>query len=221
MGKEVVEQKQTVAAIEFLWLGLYAFAGFSLELIFQLLAGMVGFKEIPSGINSLITGVLWFLTCGLLIIYAQRRFSYNVFSVKSHLNHQKLIAIAVLILLVIIATFIGFGGFKPVIEYQSGAGKSILTYLLQVFYYLGESGVIVLAIVFGQEFCERQFSLSNNFPSGGLFLAVTWGIMHIFLQGLSGGLFTIFFSIVAGLIYVICKKDIRWSYLFIALAFIL
>ncbi|MNN64356.1 hypothetical protein D3C81_1797940 [compost metagenome] len=123
--------------------------------------------------------------------------------------------------MITIATFIGFDGFKPVVEFNNGSQGNIITYLLQIFYYLGESALIVLCISFGQRFSEKQFSISKNIPSGGLFLAITWGTTHIFLQGISGGLFTIFFSILAGVIYITCEKDFKWSYLFIAIAFIL
>lgn len=97
----------------------------------------------------------------------------------------------------------------------------LLDLALKIFYYLGESTLIVLCITFGQCFCEKQLSLNKYIPSGGLFLALTWGVIHIFLQGVSGGLFTMFFSILAGIIYLICEKDFRWSYMFIAIAFIL
>ena len=106
-------------------------------------------------------------------------------------------------------------------EFKSGSQGNIITYLLQIFYYLGESTLIVLCIAFGQCFCEKQLSLNKYIPSGGLFLALTWGLIHILLQGVSGGLFTMFFAILAGIIYLICEKDFRWSYLFIAIAFIL
>jgi len=46
-----------------------------------------------------------------------------------------------------------------------------------------------------------------------MFLALTWGILHFPLQGRSGGIYAIFFSIVAGIIYVVMGKDFRWSYL--------
>lgn len=70
-------------------------------------------------------------------------------------------------------------------------------------------------------FLRKAIISKKYIPSGGLFLALTWGGIHILLQGVSGGLFTMFFAILAGIIYLICEKDFRWSYLFIAIAFIL
>ncbi|OBR66864.1 hypothetical protein A7K91_16655 [Paenibacillus oryzae] len=210
-----------VQPLEFLWLGLYAFAGFSIELLLGIMYNVLGFVEVNKGLNLTVTGVVWFAVVYLLILYSKKIADYDIFAVRHQLTGRKILAILGLIVLITIVTFIGFSGFKPWVEFQNGSSGSILVYLLQIFYYLGESALIVLCIAFGQRFCEQQYSISNKFPSGGLFLALTWGVTHLFLQGISGGLFAIFFSVSAGIIYVMCGKDFRWSFLFIAIAFIL
>ena len=126
-----------------------------------------------------------------------------------------------LVFSVIVVSTIGFGGFKPVVEFNGELKKSIIAFIFRLFYYFAECSLIVLVIAFGQKFFESQFGLSERFPSGGLLLAITWGLIHFLLQGFSGGLYTIFFSVVAGCIYLLCQKDIRWTYLFVAIAFIL
>ena len=215
------ENTAEVKAIEFLWLGLYGFAGFSLELILGAVINMVGMESLGKGVNSLITGILWFAFAIFLFQFAKHRFHYDLFEKRESLTISKLAVNIILVVLISAVTALGFGGFKPYIEFNGGSKGSILLYLLQVFYYLGESALIVLTIAFGQQFSERQFGLSDKFPVGGVFLALTWGIMHFLLQGMSGGIYTIFFSIIAGIIYIVMEKDFRWSYLFIALAFIL
>lgn len=220
MLSEISKTKNT-QPIEFLWLGLYAFAGFSIELILSFIVNLLGFDSLSKGINSILTGILWFSISILLIKYSKSRFDYDVLAIKKKLTVQKFLLIQILIVIITIATFVGFDGFKPFVEFKSGSKGNIITYLLQIFYYLGESTLIVLCIAFGQCFCEKQLSLNKYIPSGGLFLALTWGGIHILLQGVSGGLFTMFFAILAGIIYLICEKDFRWSYLFIAIAFIL
>ena len=213
--------EKKIKPIEFLWFGLYAFAGFSIELILSLVVNLLGMNPLGKGANSVLTGILWFAVSFIIIKYSKRRFAYDVFEIRKILSIQKCFIILGLIVIITIATFAGFGGFKPLVELNGGSQGNITTYLLQLFYYLGESSLIVLSIAFGQQFCEKQLSLSEHIPSGGLFLAVTWGVMHFFLQGISGGAFTILFSVLAGIIYITCGKDFRWSYLFIATAFIL
>jgi len=215
------EHTAEVKPIEFLWLGLYGFAGFSLELILSVVIDMVGVEPLGKGSHLLVTGILWFAFATFLFQFAKRRFHYDLLEKRESLTASKLIVNIVLVALIVAATTWGFGGFKPYIEFHGGSQGSILLYLLQVFYYLGEVALIVLTIAFGQQFAEKQFGLKKSFPSGGLFLALTWGIMHFLLQGFSGGIYTIFFSVVVGIIYTVMKKDFRWSYFFIALAFIL
>lgn len=207
--------------IEFLWLGLYGFAGFSLEIVLNFLVNLLRFSPLSKGINSILTGILWFSFTILLVKYAKNKFGFDLLSSKPKLSKKSYLMASALVIIITLITFWGFNGFKPLMEFKNGSQGKILTYLFQIFYYLGESLLITLTIAFGQQFAEKQFSTSTNIPSGGLFLALTWGTMHFALQGISGGLFTILFSILAGFIYVICKKDFRWSYLFIAIAFIL
>lgn len=205
-----------VPPLEFLWLGLYAFAGFSLELILV----MMGTEGLPKGGHTILTGICWGLAAGAIVLFARKKLHIDIFAVKHTPNQQQLIFSIMLIGLITVLTTIGFGGFKPFMEFKS-ADSNLIQWLLQMIYYLFESALIVLCIVFGQEFFERQFAVNAKLPAGGVFLAITWGVIHLFLQGLSGGLFAIVFALLAGTIYITCKKDIRWSYLFIALAFIL
>ena len=215
------ENTTEVKAIEFLWLGLYGFAGFSLELILGVVVNMIGMDQLGKGINSLITGILWSAFAILLFQFAKYRFHYNLLEKRESLTISKLIIGIILVALITAVTAWGFGGFKPYVEFHDGSKGSIFLYLLQVFYYLGETVLIAITIAFGQQFAERQFGLGEKTPSGGVFLALTWGLMHFLLQGMNGGIYAMFFSIVAGIIYVVMGKDFRWSYLFIALAFIL
>lgn len=203
-------------AIEYLWFALYAFAGFSAELIQGLFL-----KKMPLGIGNLITAFLWIFISGSLIILAQKKLHYQLFKERIQLptkNHHLLLACVVI---VIILTTIGFGGFKPVVEFQGESQKNLFAYFCRLLYYLAESLLILLTIAFGQEFGEQRFTLPKAVPAGGIILALTWGTIHFFLQGFGGGLFTMAFSLIAGLIYLLAKKDAHWSYLYIALAFIL
>lgn len=193
--------KKHTQPIEFLWLGLYGFAGFSLELILIFFVNLLGFSPLSKGVHSILTGILWFAFTILLVKYAKNKFGFDVLASKSQLSKMNYLIASALVIIITLFTFWGFNGFKPLMEFNNGSQGNLLTYLLQIFYYLGESLLITLTITFGQQFLEKQFFISTNIPSGGLF--------------------TILFSILAGIIYVVCKKDFRWSYLFIAIAFIL
>lgn len=211
-----MEKEKKIMPVDFLWLALYAFAGFSLELLLGLVS-----SGLSLAVNAGLTAILWSVVSIFLIHYAKSRFNFDVFSISRPLENKKLILIICLVFSVIVVSTIGFGGFKPVVEFNGELKKSIIAFIFRLFYYFAECSLIVLVIAFGQKFFESQFGLSERFPSGGLLLAITWGLIHFLLQGFSGGLYTIFFSVVAGCIYLLCQKDILWTYLFVAIAFIL
>lgn len=211
-----MEKEKKIMPVDFLWLALYAFAGFSLELLLGLVS-----SGLSLAVNAGLTAILWSVVSIFLFHYSKSRFNFDVFSISRPLENKKLILIICLVFSVIVVSTIGFGGFKPVVEFNGELKKSIIAFIFRLFYYFAECSLIVLVIAFGQKFFESQFGLSERFPSGGLLLAITWGLIHFLLQGVSGGLYTIFFSVVAGCIYLLCQKDIRRTYLFVAIAFIL
>ncbi len=95
---------------------------------------------------------------------------------------QWLLAI-LLFAVAITVTTIAWGGFKPILE-PDGA----VEFIFQNIYYLFETALIVLNIVFGQKFGE-VLTKKDKLPYGGLFLAFTWGLMHILTQGLQAGVY--------------------------------
>ncbi len=210
------ERNDKVPAIEYLWFALYTFAGFSAELIQGILI-----YDLPSGIGNLVTAFLWFMISGCLLILAKKKFGYLILPEKAKLSINNHLLMLVCVGVTIIITTIGFGGLKPFVEFQGESQGNIFAYICRLLYYLAESLLILLTIVFGQRFSDIKFTLPKQIPAGGIVLALTWGIIHFFLQGISGGIYTMVFSLIAGQIYLLAKKDTRWSYLYISIAFIL
>ncbi|MHC5250199.1 hypothetical protein [Enterococcus sp. LJL90] len=210
-----MDQKRQIPAIEFLWLALYGFAAFSLELLQGLMI------KLSTGASNLLTALLWLIAATALIYLAKTKFAFDIFKIKAKLNNQTQLFLIICVCGIILLTTIGFGGFKPWMEFTGEANRQIGPYLSRIVYYLAESLLILITISFAQEFFDRRFHLPTWLPIGGVFLAVTWGSIHFFLQGISDGFYTMAFSLIAGLIYLAAKKDARWSYFYIALAFIL
>ena len=49
-------------------------------------------------------------------------------------------------------------------------------------------------------------------PYGLMFLALTWGLIHILLQGGATGIYAFFMSLLYGKIYIMLRKNVRDSY---------
>ncbi|RKI42606.1 hypothetical protein D7V86_12735 [bacterium D16-51] len=118
----------------------------------------------------------------------------------------------------IIYTSLVWQGFKPAIEFSNlGAGK----FLFQYIYYALESLLIINIIAHGQKAFETKFGNNKSIPFGGIFLAATWGLVHIFTQGSSTGIDSVIQSMLFGTVYLVLNKNYKISYVAIALMFML
>jgi membrane protease YdiL (CAAX protease family) len=75
-------------------------------------------------------------------------------------------------------------------------------------YYIFETGLFVLIIVFAQEAGEIWFKKST-IPWGGILVSLTWGLAHILAKGdLSVGLIAFIGVLLYGSIYIISKNNL-------------
>lgn len=213
--------EKKVGASDYLALGLYAFAGFGLEVVLSMfLPSIFGVESseytlIHHCIHWVLTCILWGSMALFLIRLSKKKYSFDIMKLNEMPNSKGwLLAVVVSVIAIIVTTFV-WGGFKPVQEYN-GIVKSIF----QNIYYLFEAALILLTIAFGQKFGETLLK-RGSLPYGGIFLALTWGLIHILLQGTQTGVYAFFMSILYGTVYILLKKNIRYSYIMIAIIFIL
>lgn len=95
-----------------------------------------------------------------------------------------------------------------------------LAFALLLVYYLCEACVILLVIALGQRAGETAFG-HPAIPWGGLVLALTWGAVHILLQGPATGLYAMAAAVLYGCIYAWCNRRAVPSYLLVTAAFVL
>ena len=57
-------------------------------------------------------------------------------------------------------------------------------------------------------------------PWGGLVLAVTWGAVHLLLQGPAGGAFAMLTAVVLGVVHLLAERQLRIWYPLAAVAFV-
>lgn len=217
----MVEKK--VGASEYLYLGLYTFAGFGLEILLSMLFPSIfgvqnsEYTIVQQCIYWMLTCVLWGAAIIFLIVLAKKKYFFDVLAHnETPAGRQWLFAIIIAITAIVITTIVG-NGFKPVQEYIN---NGMIKFIFQHIYYLFETALIVLTISFGQKFGE-MVTKRNRLPYGGLFLALTWGLMHILTQGIMTGAYAFIMAILYGVVYILLNKNIRYSYLLVAIMFIL
>ena len=94
-------------------------------------------------------------------------------------------------------------------------------FVFQYVYYLFETMLFLLIIVFGQKALERWFK-RENVPYGGIVVALTWGIVHIATKGsVSIGLLSAVSGSLFGVVYLLVNRDIKKAYVLLAFMFVL
>ncbi len=92
---------------------------------------------------------------------------------------------------------------------------------MQVLYYLVEMVMVLLIIVFGQYAFEKWFK-NDKIPYGGILVALTWGLGHWMSKGSLGtGIYTAVGGFFFGSTYLLTGRNIKLSYLFLCIMFIL
>lgn len=213
--------EKKIGASDYLGLGLYAFAGFGLEVVLSMiLPSILGvtssdYTIVHHCIHWVLTCILWWSMALFLIKLSRNKYAFDIMKLDEVPDAKGWLLAGVVSVIAIAATTIVWEGFRPVQEY-----KDIVTFIFQNIYYLFEAALILLTIAFGQKFGETLIKRSKM-PYGGMFLALTWGLIHILLKGGPTGVYAFFMSILYGTIYILLKKNIRYSYVMIAVVFIL
>lgn len=213
MKKEVNKES---TAMDYLGYALYAFGGLGIEILFMMIeTNLWGVQTNKWTLNQHI--IHWVMTCivwGIFSIVLMKKIN------KIHIDIKDInwLGVSVIVICSIIYTSYVWGGFKPAIELSN---NGITKFAVQYIYYAFESMLILLIIVHGQKAFEILLKKSVNLPIGGILLAVTWGLIHILTQGISTGIYACIQSMLFGIVYLVLKKDIKFSYIAITLMFML
>ena len=197
---------------DYLTLALLAFAGFAFELVLAFLVepalglsveSLTGAQNI---VHWLVTSAVWLLVGAMIIRYARRRYGFDIWEQRCTLTPSRWAGVAASILVMAAAQWVDWGGFKPALELAS---HGALLFVFQYVYYLAETFLLSLIIVFGQMACEMWFH-SDRIPYGGIVLGLTWGLAHIASKGdVMVGLLSAAAGFLLGAAYLIVGRDYR------------
>lgn len=157
--------EKKIGSSDYLWLGLYTFAGFGLEIL--LLVAEPSIFGIPYSewdvsqhcIHLIITCILWGVIFLALAFYSKKKYGFDIYSFKEIPTSKQWIFSIIIIIISIIATTLINDGIKPVLEFRK---LGIVKFIFQYIYYLFESALIILTIVCGQKFGESFFNLIQH-----------------------------------------------------------
>ena len=212
-------------------LDIFALIGFELLLAYGIEYRLYGydFREFTAAqsiLHWLLTSAVWLLGACYVVRKSAAETGTDLMEIVrqkslvrgageiSPLNWALLVVGCVLCLA---STWVDWGGSKVAKEFANLGPLFPFQYL----YYFVEVIMVLLIIVFGQEAFEKWFE-NDKIPYGGIVVALTWGLGHWLTKGsLIAGVYTAIGGFVFGSVYLLTGRNLRLSYLFLCIMFIL
>lgn len=216
------------AGWKYLLLSLGGFFGISLEYIHAfgwepLVYGGISFSEYEvwqTILHWVITYFTWAGVGYLLIRISKNKLGFDIFAEGKKMKHWQLIAALLGIVLSLVMSYVSWGGFKFIKEFYS---NGLLKFIFQYIYYMFETAMFLLIIIFGQKAFEI-WTKKRNVPWGGIICGFTWGIVHLISRGffdIENGVLSTISGFMFGAAYLLANRDIKKSWLILYFMFVL
>ena len=224
LSKQSINKEKKLGS-EYFSLALYAFGGLGLEMLYAYLIepviyghGIADFTPIQSILHWTMTCITWGIVAFLLIRHAKRELGFTLHTPGQKTRLWQWLTSVLLILVMTLINIADIGELKIYHEFKK---MKLLEFTFQHIYYLVETILFTLIIVFGQIAMEKWFK-RTNIPFGGILAGLTWGLAHWLTKGsLIIGLWGIVVGFLFGTSYLFLNRDLKKTYLVLALAFIL
>lgn len=168
-------------------------------------------------IHWTITCVVWGIVGFGLMITAKNKYMYDILKKGGSMIWWQWVIIIGCVTASLIVSNINWSGFKLVKEYNN---LGLTKFVFQYVYYLFETFLVSLILIFSQKAFEVWFH-KPNIPYGGIILALTWGIGHLVSKDILTAILCIIVSFSYGCIYLLTNRDFRKTYFILSVMFIL
>ena len=215
---------------KYLWLSLLSFGAFMLEYL-SIFVIEVPFLHMDiqnytmqqRSIHCIIMVFMWAFFIGALLLFSRKHYHFpEKWNKAGKISLKNWVVTLVSFIGCKILTFIDWHTLKIVGEVQ---GKTIFQFCAQYLYYLFEVMLVLLIIIFGQKAIETLLKKESPIPFGSIILAMTWGAFHFISRGVGleiwNGISTMIFSVLSGVMYLRLNRKCLYSYLFIAMGYLL
>lgn len=216
--------KSEIKGSDFLGLGLYAFAGLGMEVVYAYLiepvlygASMENFTSGQIICHWILTCITWGIFAYVLIRKAEEKYQFPILAKGNAMHFWQWGLCFLFIALAFGIDYASWGGFKVYLEFVR---RGALLFVFQYIYYAFETMLFLLIIVFGQKACEIWFK-KTNIPYGGIVCGITWGLAHIFTKDLLTGLLGLVLGFAMGGVYLLVNRDLKKAYGMLFLMFVL
>lgn len=213
-----------VTGFNYIILAMLSFAGLGLEVLLAFLIEPIIYgvsihewSVAQNIIHWVITCILWGITSWLIVIYAKKKYAFDLLKKGNKMALWQWLLIVVFIIGSLILSYIDWDGSKVINEFHANGP---VKFIFQYIYYVFETILVTLILVFGQEAFEKWFK-KTNIPYGGIIIALTWGIAHFFTKDIIAGILTVVSGLAFGSVYLLANRDIRKTYPILFIMFVL
>lgn len=213
-----------ITGSDFLALAMLAFGGIGLEVIYAFLlepilygAQLGEWNTWQNIVHWIITSASWGVVAYFLIQNAKKKYDFDIFKKGESLKLWQWLCIVAVIVLSLIISYQDWNGFKVIKEFVYNGW---LKFIFQYIYYIFETVLVTLILVFAQKAFEKWFH-KENIPYGGIILALTWGIGHFFTKDIVTGILCIISGFAFGSVYLLTNRDIRKTFPLVLVMFVL
>jgi len=219
------QQEESQSGLMFLLMSLLAFSGLGLEMLLAFFIEPLIYKYTLNQFSTtqvilhwVITCVMWLMIALVLITVSKKKLQFDMFVPKNQLRTSDWVICFLLLVVSITFSVYNWNGLKVLKEF---AYNGWLKFIFQYIYYAVETILVVLIIVFGQKAGELWFK-NAKIPWGGIIVAFTWGLVHMVTKGsLENGIWGLVSGLMYGIVYLVCKKNLRLAVPIIFLMFVL
>ncbi len=213
-----------VTGTNFLVLALLAFAGLGLELLLAFVIEPVLYGTSMREWSDLQNILHWTFTCILwggvgfgLQKLAKKKYDFDLLQKGAKMAVWQWLLVVAFVIMSLIISYIDWNGSKVIKEfYANGPVKFIFQYL----YYIFETILFMLILIFGQKACEKWFQ-RENIPYGGILVAMTWGAAHFLTKDIWTGIVCMIAGLAFGSVYLLVNRDVRKAFPILWLMFVL
>ncbi|MBQ8148287.1 MAG: hypothetical protein IJ040_05815 [Lachnospiraceae bacterium] len=204
---------------------MLAFGGLGLEVLYAFLLepliyghSMKEFTTTECIIHWSVTIITWLVVAYFLLRNSGKKLGFQINGTDRKWTVLGIATSIALVGLMAVINYVDVGGIKIIYEFQR---LGVLKFTFQHLYYLAEVVLFTLIIVFGQNALEKLFR-KKNVPFGGIIVGLTWGLAHWFTKGsIWIGLEGLVIGFLFGATYLFLERDLKKTYIVLALAFII
>lgn len=216
-----VEKK--ITGWNFMDLAITAFAGLGLEALYAFLiepfiygVPMQEWENWHSILHWSVTCITWGFIAWYVVRTAKKQYDFKLLKKGKEMKPWQWVLVGFVMVLAVAINYMDWGGFHIVMEFQK---KGLLMFSFQYVYYLFETVLFLLIIVFGQKAMEVWLG-HKNIPWGGIVCGLTWGLAHAFTKGsFEMGLMGILWGFIMGTAYLLTNRDSKKAYLILFVMF--